>query len=96
MSRSYKRYAVCKDKNSRYGKRMSASAVRRSRETINGGAYKKLYCSWNICDYRFYEGSFEHSIEDWRKIWESTPRLQKRFPTWKTAYRYWLKCYKNK
>lgn len=96
MSRSYKRYAVTKDKNSKFGKRMSAKAVRRSSEQANGSAYKKRYCSWNICDYRIFEGTFESCLEKWKKLWKNAHFLQKHFPSWKAAYRYWLKCYKNK
>ena len=59
MSRSYKRHPVTKDKNYKFGKRLAVKAVRRDDGISNGKSYKKKFCSWNICDYRIYEGSFE-------------------------------------
>ena len=52
MSRSYRKFAVSKDRNSAYGKRAANKAVRRERDALHGGRFKRLYCSWNICDYR--------------------------------------------
>ena len=57
MSRSYKRTPVCKDGNAskKRGKKIA----------------KKVYESWNICDYRFYEDcKAEFNVEDmnfWKK-----------------------------
>ncbi|MBP1543567.1 MAG: hypothetical protein J6A16_05690 [Oscillospiraceae bacterium] len=56
MSRSYKRFAVCKDRN-KNSKTVSNRIVRRKGSIVSGksNAYRKLYCSYNICDYRFVE-----------------------------------------
>ena len=95
MSRSYKRHAVYKDKNCAYSKRQASRTVRR--HGVSGiGEYKKHYCSWNICDHRLYEGSFEENLEIWRRLWQSSPMLQKQYPDWKRAYRSWVTFYKSK
>ena len=56
MSRSYKK-AIFTDHNegTKVSKRLASKAVRRCKEIDNGGAYKKVYCSWNICDWAFDE-----------------------------------------
>ncbi|MBR0485229.1 MAG: hypothetical protein IJJ69_10700 [Oscillospiraceae bacterium] len=61
MSRSYKKFPVHKDrartsKDREKPKTYANRAVRRSNGIPEGKAgYKKLYCSWIICDYRFYD-----------------------------------------
>ena len=59
MSRSYKKFPVVKDrartsKDRQKPKTYANRAVRRY-SGIPGGksGFKKLYCSWIICDYRF-------------------------------------------
>jgi hypothetical protein len=56
MSRSYKKTAGWTDHKSpwsKIAKRFANKNVRNAIEIPNGGAYKKFYCSWNICDYKF-------------------------------------------
>ena len=56
MSRSYKKNPGFYDRSPFY-KRHSNVLVRRHKgEPQNGGWYKKLMCSWNICDHytRYY------------------------------------------
>ncbi|MGN0587182.1 MAG: hypothetical protein ACI4JF_07845 [Oscillospiraceae bacterium] len=96
MSRSYKKVLVAKDKNSPYGKRQAVKSVRRGENIACGGQYKKLYCSYNICDHRIFEGSCEYSREQFRKMWLGSPSLRKKYPDWKRAYRVWLKWYRTK
>ena len=53
MSRSYKKNLYWKDTcvhNS--SKRMANKMVRRKKDIPSGGSYKKVYCSYNICDFR--------------------------------------------
>ena len=53
MSRSYKHtpYYKC-EKSCRVGKHIANIKVRRSKEEFKSGSmYKKLYDSWDICDY---------------------------------------------
>jgi len=55
MSRSYKKpYIKDGGRSKKKEKRLASKAVRNYKEDIsNGKSYKKLYCSYNICDYRY-------------------------------------------
>ena len=54
MSRSNKRSPVCKQRNSPFAKRWANKRVRKS-EVQSGKAYKKLFCSYDICDWWWWE-----------------------------------------
>ncbi len=52
MSRSYKKHPWSALR-SPWNKKQANKRVRKYNKPIqNGKAYKKLYCSWNICDYK--------------------------------------------
>ena len=55
MSRSYKRTPGFTDNSSsKIGKRFANKAVRQYKGDIpNGAGYKKLFCSYDICDFKF-------------------------------------------
>ena len=59
MSRSYKHIGFCKcEKSCKIGKKFANRKVRNYKGEIpNGKAYKKIYNSWDICDY--------YNIETW-------------------------------
>ena len=59
MSRSYKKNPVVKDKG-KNEKRFANKKVRRTKNVPNGGAYKKVYNQYDICDYC------------WRTCWRTT------------------------
>ena len=60
MSRSYKHYPCVKDKScSRSGKKFANRSIRRMKNVPNGGGYKKLKESYDICDWAFYEKIFK-------------------------------------
>lgn len=61
MSRSYRK-PVAKETNKKFFKRVANKKVRRSKIISNNKWYKKLYCSWNISDYRFYNEKPIHDI----------------------------------
>ena len=74
MSRSYKKFPVLKDrartsKDCQKPKTYANHAVRRY-IGIPGGksGFKKLYCSWDICDYRFRPCNNE---KDFRHLWQN-------------------------
>lgn len=99
MSRSYKKFIVCKDQNSKSGKRMANRAVRRNENVPSGAKFKRYYCSWNICDYRSKERFY--TAEEFRRNWyDKTNKdfewLRNRFRTCKEAYRHWLRWYRIK
>lgn len=50
MSRSYRKIAKYA-RNDVWAKRQANKKARKS-DLQDGGYYKKVYCSWNICDYR--------------------------------------------
>lgn len=39
----------------RFAKRQANKRIRKLLDIIGGCYYKRLYCSWDICDYKFYE-----------------------------------------
>jgi hypothetical protein len=49
MSRSYRKIPKY-SRNDVWAKRQASKKARKS-DLLNGGQYKKVYCSWNICDY---------------------------------------------
>lgn len=57
MSRSYKKPSVKEYKSCKLGKQIANRLLRRTckkEDSIrNGKMYKKLYCSWNITDYKW-------------------------------------------
>ncbi|MFD2334621.1 hypothetical protein ACFSR7_35710 [Cohnella sp. GCM10020058] len=95
MSRSFKKTPVCNDHATPYtrlAKRMASKAVRRYRDEIaNGKWYRKVYCSWDICDYRFYQTKRQATLE-----WETTRSAWKR--RWSQAdwINDWEKTYRRK
>lgn len=56
MSRSYRKpYACQRGGACKYFKRWANKTVRRSFKFDTGGnQYKRLYCMWDICDYKWY------------------------------------------
>lgn len=56
MSRSYKKFPFVKcEKSCKKGKKWANKKVRNylksGKELPDGGAYQKVFCSWDICDY---------------------------------------------
>jgi hypothetical protein len=52
MSRSRKKNVVIKDSGNGWAKKAANNAVKKS-DVANGSAYKKAYCSWDICDWKW-------------------------------------------
>ena len=104
MSRSYKKTPWCGDRKGKTKKRIANHIVRQSLKRdleliAQGGDYKKLYCSWDICDYG--------SVYTWKEYWKSSvdtyywlqaryPNWERKFPDEKEEYRKWRRYYKNK
>ncbi len=40
----------------KYWKRQANKKVRKAHNVPDGMVYQKFYCSWNIHDYKFYDG----------------------------------------
>ena len=82
VSRSYKHTPRCGDRKGKYSKRYANRKVRRVRiedSFPQYGGYKKMFESWNICDYEIKAKTFERYYADLLKwsIRDGTP-----FPNW--------------
>ena len=57
MSRSFKKTPGFTDQQSTHGvrttKRHANKVARKYRSLQNGSWFKKVFCPWNICDYKF-------------------------------------------
>ena len=76
MSRSYKHTPRCGNRKGRYSKHLANHVVRRNRYKDafpQYAGYKKMFESWNICDYeivgRTFEQYYAHMVTCWY-IWE--------------------------
>ncbi len=99
MSRSYKKTPWSGDQKSKFAKRKANAKVRRflknTDNELQNNSYKKIYESWDICDFYW--------IETWEKYWAHClrmynmhPELYKTPPNEKEEYRNWYKWYKMK
>jgi hypothetical protein len=63
MSRSYKKSPYCTDNgNSKENKKIASRVTRRKLKNDilpKGTKYKQIYCSYNICDYKFRSTKLE-------------------------------------
>jgi len=97
MSRSYKKMPVvkdssCKGSTFKSGKQIANRAVRKQKDIPNGGSYKKVYCSWNISDWRFMKTEAEM-----RRQWDSEDEyLHGTYKSYEQARFAWKKTYINK
>ena len=103
MSKSYKKTPWCGDYKGKKKKRIANKAIRQKLKNfdliIQNNEYKKLYCSWNICDYGWrctWETYWKNELKNY--IWISTKFPNKKYkkPDKKECYRKWLKYYRNK
>ena len=101
MSRSYKKTPWAGDHKGTAKKRVAWKTVRawlkaHPEEIPQGGDYKKLYETWDICDYGgtcTWEEYWDWEVKAWQQYEEP---YGKPFPDKKEAYRKWRKSYKNK
>lgn len=103
MSRSYKKFpkvSVYYGKSGKFGRRRANKKIRNLSIDYyipNGGSFKKLYESCNICDYSFTqfkeweiqdweteELKIQNGIENWRKKYHGT--LKEALQDWKKLY----------
>lgn len=104
MSRSYKKTPWCGDKKGKSKKKIANHVVRRSLErdfnlNVQGGNYKKLYETWDICDYGWTCTWEEYWRNEWKWYYweiEKYPHRNPQEPDKKECYRKWLKYYHNK
>ena len=99
MSRSYKKTPWAGDTKGKDKKRDANSKVRMFLKNLDNelkyNAYKKVYETWDICDYG--------DIQTWEEYWNFCQRMYKKYPNLykappneKEEYRRWYKWYKMK
>ena len=91
MSRSRKKHPFCKcEKSCKKGKKIANHKIRNlskmNEEIPNGKAYKKFFCSWDICDYCHSCTYKEYLL--WLKAWN--------YDLTDNDYIDWYKTYKRK
>ena len=94
MSRSFKKSAWVKDSNDKYMKHFANKKVRRSKDVPSGMAYKKLFCSYSISDYKWM-WTRQEAIKEYNNGL-MTNYLKDRFGTLEEYLKYWEKCVKRK
>ena len=96
----YKDETISEDKWSRHYERLYKTCEKDNPDvTLKGGQYKKLYETWDICDYGW--------VTTWEEYWESCQRwhqeaINRGWGHYKDdldeekEYRHWYKHYKGK
>lgn len=104
MSRSYKKTAYCGDRKTKSNKRLANRAVRnyfkRNPEIVmNYREFKKIFDSYDICDYYWLAPDFEvwaqAQLDRWY-FWYENGLTKKPCPTKKELYNRYMKYYKRK
>lgn len=104
MSRSYKKTPWCGDTKGKLKKRIAWKTVRQWLKenpdvALRGSQYKKLYETWDICDYGW--------VTTWEEYWAMCLRWHREAlacgwgryteePDKETEYRYWYRHYRGK
>ena len=98
MSRSYKKTPHCGLKKDKFYKKYSNHKVRRipvDAQSPKNKTYKKVICSWNICDYEevglSFEEYWEEILNNWRIRNNNSP-----IPNKEDVYKYYLKHFIRK
>lgn len=97
MSRSYKKHPWVTDHHVKTSQEMKRFANKKARNTNlpnKGSAYKKVFESWDICDFKWHT-SWQESKEAYLNG-ELGNYIYEHYPTLKSYYRYWYKCHKMK
>ena len=97
MSRSYKKTPRCGDKKDKFFKTYANRKYRRDKFTVlSHKAYKKNYCSYDICDYETIGMTFEQHWDRCLKSWYTWGYKYEPYPNRDEAYREWYHWYKAK
>ena len=103
ISRSYKKTPYCGDKKSkdlkRYANRVIRQRLKNSDDKLNYKSYRKVYESWNICDFCTiapdFETYYKQEIDRWY-MYSIYPWFKDPFPTREQLRKEYRKYYKNK
>ena len=94
MSRSFKKSNWVKDPNNKYMKRFANKKVRNSKDVPSGKAYKKVFSSYDISDYKWMWTKKDAIYEYYNGL--HSQYLRDRFATLEEYLKYWEKCVKRK
>ena len=94
MSRSFRKHPCVKDPASKYMKRYANKKVRHTKDIPNGGAYKKVFESWEISDYCWF-WTRQEAIDEWESK-SLTNYLKAHFKSLEEYLSYWEKCVRRK
>lgn len=94
MSRSFKKGNWVKDPNNKYMKRFANKKVRNSKDVPSGKAYKKVFSSYDISDYKWMWTKKDAIYEYYNGL--HSQYLKDRFATLEEYLKYWEKCVKRK
>jgi hypothetical protein len=92
MSRSYKKHPFVKDPANKFMKRYANKKVRRTPNIPNGKAYKKVFESWDISDWRWWWDK-QDAIFDY---YDDNLWYKSEYETLEEYLIYWEKCVKRK
>jgi len=94
MSRSYKHSPVCCCAKTHGMKKIFNSNIRKKKYIGNFSYYKKLNCSWDICDYRSYYSFYKYlrTIESYYK--QKAHNVQS--TVFYCSLNYYMKSYRRK
>lgn len=92
MSRSYKKFPICKDPAGKFMKRFANKKVRHTLDIPSGGSYKKCFESWDISDWCWI-WTKDQAIKDWERAKDNSWVHQKSLEEY---LQYWEKCTKRK
>ena len=97
MSRSYKKTEMVKQQNSKNMKRFANKRVRHTKDIPSGGAYKKVFSSYDICDYKWFWTEAE-ALEEWYLATQGLDYqwILKDFHSLEEYLAYWKRCAKRK
>jgi hypothetical protein len=85
MSRSFKKLSICKNQRT-YAKKLANKKVRRTKDIPDNKGYKKVFCSWDICDF-----SLRYDFESWKRNNYHSEEM-----TEEELYSMWYRWYKSK
>ena len=100
MSRSYKKTPRSGDSKDKFFKRYANRKIRHKsfeEENYQNKAYKKEFCSYNICDYEWVGTTFEEFYQDAIKNWHKWGRFHnKPYPSREECLERYSRWYKRK
>ena len=100
MSRSYKHTPYSGDRKNKYMKRLANKTVRQRLKdedfSLSAAEYKKMFCSYDICDYYWIERDFESFHRRRLAKWYEWRHLYDPFPTREESWELYSRWYLRK